>query len=80
MTLSAILSLAHLLIAVPTLTVGIVIGAYGYGFLLKRYPSLLSSLVQKATAEVQVIVASVAAKAAAQASVPSSPETTKTSS
>lgn len=63
MTLSTIFSIVHLLIAVPTLTVGIIIGAAGYGFLLKRYPSLLASLVQKATDEVQLVVSEVAAKA-----------------
>lgn len=38
-------SIYHLLLEVPVLGVGILVGAFVYRFLLKKYPSLLQTLV-----------------------------------
>lgn len=54
----------HLVITVPVLAVGIVIGAFGYRYLLKNDPKLLSGLVTTAYNDLQKIAAAAQAKAA----------------
>jgi hypothetical protein len=59
----------HLAIAVPMLIVGILIGAIGYRYLLKKDPTLLNSLVTKAQTELK----SLAEKASVNATLAPTP-------
>jgi hypothetical protein len=60
MDLSSILSVAegavHLAIDVPVLGLGVVIGAVGAYYVIKKYPTIAASLVSKASTEVQALV------------------------
>jgi len=56
--------LLHLVITVPILFVGILIGALGYRYLLKKDPQMLANLVAVAHAELQKLATTTAAKAA----------------
>jgi type IV secretory pathway TrbL component len=57
--------LFHLIVTVPVLFVGIVIGALGYRYILKKDPAALANLVAIAHAELQKLATTTAAKAAA---------------
>lgn len=66
--------LAHLVITVPVLAVGIVVGALGYRYLLKKDPTLLSSLVSAAYTDLQKLEAEVQSKlSTAVVPVPTAP-------
>jgi hypothetical protein len=79
-TIFSVLSGAiHLAITVPTLAIGVVVGAAGYAFLAKRYPTLAASLVTKATDTVQSVIAAELAKVAAAKAAQSNITTTTAS-
>ncbi len=62
--LSIAADLLHLVITVPVLFVGMLIGVFGYRYLLKKDPTLLASLVAAAHADLQKLATAAAAKAA----------------
>jgi hypothetical protein len=70
MDISTIISVVEgafrLAVDAPVLAAGIVIGAVGYSFALKRWPTLTANLVAKATDEVQVLVQDALIKATNQ--------------
>lgn len=77
MDISSLISLVEgafrLAVDAPVLAIGVLVGAVGYNFLAKRYPSLVTGIVSKATDEVQALIAAELAKVttakAAQANI-----------
>jgi hypothetical protein len=61
---SIVADLWKLAIGVPVFGIGILVGGFGYRYLLKNDPTLLNNLVAKAEAELQAIAVKASAKAA----------------
>lgn len=51
--MSTLLDFIHLASAAPSLVLGILIGVFGYRYMLKKNPTMLSKLVSIASADVQ---------------------------
>lgn len=66
---SDVVGAVRILVDVPVLAIGIIIGAFAYNYILKKYPTLLAKLVTDASADLQKIATSVASAASKAAIV-----------
>jgi hypothetical protein len=73
--LSLIGGVYHLLIAVPILGIGILVGGFGYRWLLQKNPTLLANLVASVGADISTLTTD-AEKAAASTTAASATVTT----
>jgi len=72
-------SIYHVLLELPLLGIGILVGGFGYRFLLQKYPSLLSSAITDVGTEISSLTSDAQKIASAAAtSLPSTYGSTTT--